>query len=420
MSEKDERRWKVYCHTNKINGKKYFGITSTSLNARFQNGRGYSGCRYFNYAIQKYGWDNFEHELISDNLTKEEAMSLEEILVFFNMTQDSRYGYNIKDGGDTPVGISEEGRASLIAHNTGANSPRARAIVAFNSVGDKIAEFETIKDAEKYLGVRRLYKKSLSKGCFRNGIILKYKDDLLSNEHLPIDMFPSRILPKGIKLKRINGKYHYRGIVLFDAKTGERVKDFRSVTQAQFSFCSSITRIMSSSNRYYKGYICRYYDEVGNDETINLSECVLPQHKPSASKAIKQYSIDGELIAEYESAAEAQRVTGISRLAIGQCVRKKSQQSGGFIWRYKNDDSPIEIPKSIWEKRMENGTSCGKPVDKIDKETGQIIETFYSIREAARSVNGNKSNIIHAINGSNRVHSAYGYKWKFHDDGVGV
>ena len=101
LSEKDERRWKVYCHTNKINGKKYFGITSTSLNARFQNGRGYSGCRYFNYAIQKYGWDNFEHELISDNLTKEEAMSLEEILVFFNMTQDSRYGYNIKDGGDT-------------------------------------------------------------------------------------------------------------------------------------------------------------------------------------------------------------------------------------------------------------------------------------------------------------------------------
>lgn len=32
MSKENEHIWKVYCHTNKINGKKYIGITSRTLN----------------------------------------------------------------------------------------------------------------------------------------------------------------------------------------------------------------------------------------------------------------------------------------------------------------------------------------------------------------------------------------------------
>ena len=37
------------------------------------NGRNYKSSPHFYSAIQKYGWDNFEHNILFTNLTKEEA-----------------------------------------------------------------------------------------------------------------------------------------------------------------------------------------------------------------------------------------------------------------------------------------------------------------------------------------------------------
>ena len=55
----------VYMHTNTINGKKYVGITSKEPTRRWKgNGSGYRNNEHFWNAIQKYGWDNFEHDVI--------------------------------------------------------------------------------------------------------------------------------------------------------------------------------------------------------------------------------------------------------------------------------------------------------------------------------------------------------------------
>lgn len=91
---------KVYCHINKINGKRYIGITKQSLTERFQNGLGYRKCTAFYNAIQKYGWDNFEHVLLADNLTREEASQLEQSYIEYYQTNQSQFGYNISSGGD--------------------------------------------------------------------------------------------------------------------------------------------------------------------------------------------------------------------------------------------------------------------------------------------------------------------------------
>lgn len=59
----------LYVHINKLNNKKYFGITCKRPKERWANGRGYNQtqCAFYN-AIQKYGWDGFEHKVIFKNL----------------------------------------------------------------------------------------------------------------------------------------------------------------------------------------------------------------------------------------------------------------------------------------------------------------------------------------------------------------
>ena len=97
--------YKVYIHRNLINGKCYIGQTHLSLNKRFgRNGSRYKNCISFGRAIDKYGWDNFSHTVLFDNLTKEEADYLERLYIKRYNTKDPNYGYNLTDGGDGVVG----------------------------------------------------------------------------------------------------------------------------------------------------------------------------------------------------------------------------------------------------------------------------------------------------------------------------
>lgn len=91
----------VYCHTNKINGKKYFGITGTSTARRWSAGAGYKTSRHFNFAIQKYGWDGFDHEIICEGLTKEAAAKMEQELISKFQTYKEEFGYNMSLGGES-------------------------------------------------------------------------------------------------------------------------------------------------------------------------------------------------------------------------------------------------------------------------------------------------------------------------------
>ena len=83
------KKYKVYKHTNKINGKVYIGITSYRYaKTRWSNGNGYSQQSLFWNAICKYGWDNFDHEILFDNLTQEEACQKEIELIKLYKSND--------------------------------------------------------------------------------------------------------------------------------------------------------------------------------------------------------------------------------------------------------------------------------------------------------------------------------------------
>lgn len=88
----------VYKHTSPT-GKVYIGITKRKPQKRWNSGRGYESNRYFFRAIQKYGWDNFKHEIIEKNLTQEEAVAKERYYIEKYNSTDPECGYNIEAGG---------------------------------------------------------------------------------------------------------------------------------------------------------------------------------------------------------------------------------------------------------------------------------------------------------------------------------
>lgn len=113
----------VYAHINQVNGKMYVGVTKYGNNP---NKRWKNGCAYldkdekgeyrqphFAYAIQKYGWDNFDHEIIALKLTKEEADKFEELLVEKLNLTDSKFGYNIRNGGGSTGDLSDETKKKI-------------------------------------------------------------------------------------------------------------------------------------------------------------------------------------------------------------------------------------------------------------------------------------------------------------------
>lgn len=100
--ELQNKTYCVYAHINKTNGKIYIGQTIFGDNPekRWRNGEGYNSCTIFYRAIQKYGWDGFDHEVIASNLTQDEANHFEELLIQQLDTTNPKYGYNIQLGGD--------------------------------------------------------------------------------------------------------------------------------------------------------------------------------------------------------------------------------------------------------------------------------------------------------------------------------
>lgn len=114
------KNFKVYVHISPSN-KYYVGITCQRLNGRWRNGNGYISSPVFYYAILKYGWDNFEHFVVAENLNENEAKNFEKVLIKKLRSTEREFGYNITTGGDGTVGrpCSKETRHKISIANTG-------------------------------------------------------------------------------------------------------------------------------------------------------------------------------------------------------------------------------------------------------------------------------------------------------------
>lgn len=96
-----DKKFIVYKHMNKINGKNYFGITSQKPSDRWRNhGSDYKGSPRFYRAIQHYGWDGFTHQILIHGLTENQAKRWETRLILFYKSNVEGFGYNLTNGGE--------------------------------------------------------------------------------------------------------------------------------------------------------------------------------------------------------------------------------------------------------------------------------------------------------------------------------
>ena len=122
----DKNTWCVYMHTSP-SGKVYIGITCQRPVDRWQNGAGYLKTnKNGDYkqpaiarAVKKYGWENFKHVIFAEDLDKEQAEKMEQLLIAFWKTNNSHYGYNIREGGGSVGRASEETKRKMSVSQTG-------------------------------------------------------------------------------------------------------------------------------------------------------------------------------------------------------------------------------------------------------------------------------------------------------------
>lgn len=308
----NEKKWCVYIHTSPSN-KAYIGITSKIPEKRWgKDGYRYNNNKYFWNAIQKYGWENFNHEIFADNLSKEEACDIERILIALFKTQNQEYGYNIASGGETNIfKHSEETKQKL------------RDIFKSRPVPVPIWEFAAKVNKGKPLSVehKQKIKEKRMKYVYTDEVKKKISDAVKGEKHPNYGKHLSeetkRKIGESNKGKYVDGKSVY---------CVELDKYFSSGAEAGrelgIDYCH-ISDVCRGKRASTHGYHFKYRD-------YNFPEYI---HKP-----VKKVPIFCITLNKYfDSISSASKYTGISNRSIKDVCDGNREITKGHKFRYLID-----------------------------------------------------------------------------------
>ena len=175
-----EKEYYVYEHINKINNKKYIGITKQRPTTRWKKGIGYKKSPLFWNAIQKYGWNNFEHIILFSKITKEEAEQKEKALIKKYQSNKREYGYNVQKGGGI-TSISELTKYKLKTTNTGKHhTEETKRKMSLSHIGNnkclgyKHTEQTKEKHRQLFLGIKNPRAKAINQYDLNGNYIKTY------------------------------------------------------------------------------------------------------------------------------------------------------------------------------------------------------------------------------------------------------
>lgn len=110
------KKFVIYCYTSP-SGASYIGQTC-DMKRRAKYHQLTNGCAAFSAAIAKYGFESFEHKILEENLTIEEA-NKKEIFWIQELNTLSPNGYNLVTGGGGRGIPTEETRQKMSAASKG-------------------------------------------------------------------------------------------------------------------------------------------------------------------------------------------------------------------------------------------------------------------------------------------------------------
>lgn len=321
-----EDRYTLYKHTNLINGKMYFGLTKNTMEERAKkNGSAYKQCTYFYNAIQKYGWDNFSHEVVAELLPREQASFYEKTMIKVYRTNEREYGYNIQPGGLHAGGMSPEGFERFISASKEANK---KPVVSFSRDGKRLKEFPSITEAALFYGVSdNGIEAALSQGnktC--KGMLFRFASDVTHFIDMSEEYLNEHVRARHYK----NGKHaKCADVVLFDSE-GKRIAEFGSSKEcAQYLgvYHGGVSGVLTGRHNTVKGCYVRLKSEVGEAQAI----CVKGIDQ-SNRMGVALIDEDGNEIQAFASLAQAAKSVGGDSKAL-----KKAAVDGrpyhGKLWR---------------------------------------------------------------------------------------
>lgn len=319
----------IYAHVNKQNGKMYIGQTcQTDLTRRWTGGNGYKECPHFYAAIQKYGWDEFDHVILQTGLTAEEANAYEQGYISFFETNTVEKGYNIQDGGYVGGKMSDEGRASFLEKHTGQNNPKAKPVAVFDLSGKLVETFQTQTEAAKFLGVTDVSEPCLlRRGTVANHIVrfLSEVDGVLQLPEEEIyHPYEYRLLYKPVIQYTLDGDF----VAFFNS-----VKDAAAKFHVHNSAISSCARMIRKSSC---GYQWRYAVGVIPSKISPVKRTVCRGASHHISKRVSQCDINGSVIATFSSVTEASAQTHVSARTISRCCNGHTLTGCGYVWKFAN------------------------------------------------------------------------------------
>ncbi len=251
----------------------------------------------------------------------------------------------------------------------------SRPIIRYSLDAKKRTEYESLTDAAK--------KNNVSRGSIRkvaakqlkqlNGFVYCYKGEKYTGEYADYSR------SKKVTQYSIDGK---------------KVSVFVSVEEASIATgidASSIGKSALRKKRIASGYVWRYQ----NDNYTGEYKGKIKEN----ARPIKQYSLDGKIVARFPSIAQAEKETGFSASTIKACAVKDQKVAHGFVWRFEHEKYSGEYKN--YRK--------GKPVTQHDLN-GKKMQTFPTIEAAAKATGLTPDNIQKNVKGENKT--AGGFIWR--------
>lgn len=318
MENLNEKNYCVYIHTSP-SGKKYIGITSQiPPEKRWANGHGYSHNIHLTNAINFYGWDNFEHEIVADGLSEFDAMKAEKDLILKYNTTNQDYGYNQTSGGEVCKEYTEEVRRKISkAAILNSQSPERR---------------KQLSEQAKKQWENEEYKFKRSKMLKEQWEDQEFMERIISN-----------LMSKTGSANPFYGKKHTD-----ETKKKISAKNYNIQRTQETRKKLSEARVALWENEEYRA---RMIENLRGENNPHYGK----KHADDTKSAIGnkngipvvQLDKNNNFINEFRSAKMAEKITKINRTSIGRCCQNNQSTAGGFKWMLKTDYEKLFIDQEM-------------------------------------------------------------------------